>query len=349
MAKVMAMPMASERSSLRLAAMAAVTLIYLIPTVAAGASGGDPLPSWNEGATRSAIVEFVERVTTEGSAHFVPPPERIATFDNDGTLWSEQPVYFQGLFALERIRAIANEHPEWRSTEPFRSAVAGEMQALLATGEAGLMEVLLAAHSDITADEFEASVRNWLEHARHPTTGMAFTRMIYQPMLELLGYLRANGFKTFIVSGGGVDFMRVFSEDVYGVPPEQVIGTAIGATYQMREGVPTIVKTGELVQLDDRAGKPVGIYRSIGRRPILAAGNSDGDLQMLQYTTIPRDAEDRQIRLGLIVHHTDAEREFAYDRDSSMGRLDEALDAADRRGWVVIDMKEDWGRVYPRD
>lgn len=341
--------MAKVRASHALRRCTAVALLQLIPFAAAGAAAGGPLPSWNDGPARSAILEFVERVTTESSPDFVPPSERIATFDNDGTLWSEQPVYFQGLFALDRIRAMANEHPQWRHTEPFKSAIAGDVQGLLAAGQAGLVEVLRAAHSNVTAGEFEDAVRSWLEHARHPTTGMAFTRMVYQPMLELLDHLRGNGFKTFIVSGGGVDFVRVFAEEVYGVPPEQVIGTALGAIYRMRDGVPTIVKTGQLVLLDDKAGKPVGIYRSIGRRPIIAAGNSDGDLEMLQYTTIPRDANDEQLRLGLVVHHTDGEREFAYDREASMGRLDQVLDAANRRGWIVIDMKKDWRRVYPAE
>jgi phosphoglycolate phosphatase-like HAD superfamily hydrolase len=272
---------------------------------------------------------------------------RIATFDNDGTLWSEQPVYFQGRFALDRVRAMAADHPEWHNTEPFKSVIAGDMKGLMATGKEGLEKVLLATHANMTAEQFEASVRDWLETAKHPKTGKLFTQMIFQPMLELLDYLRANDFKTFIVSGGGIDFMRVFSEKVYGIPPEQVIGTMIDAKFEMRDGVPTIVKTGKLILMDDKVGKPVGIYRNIGRRPILAAGNSDGDLQMLQYTTIARDRHDTTPRFGMIVHHTDAEREWAYDRKSHIGRLDKALDEASQRGWVVVDMKADWSQIYP--
>ncbi|WP_240725088.1 HAD family hydrolase [Mangrovimicrobium sediminis] len=292
-------------------------------------------------------MQFVTTVTDAGSDGFVPPAERIATFDNDGTLWSEQPLYFQGYFALQQIRDMAPDHPEWKEREPYRSVLANDLPALLAHGKAGLMEVLLTAHSGMTADEFVASVARWREKARHPGTGKPFTQMVYQPMLELLDYLRDNDFKVYIVSGGGVDFMRVFAEEVYGVPPEQVVGSTLDATLEMRDGIPTIVKAPKLVLIDDKAGKPVGIYRHIGRRPILAGGNSDGDLQMLEYTTVQRSGADTTPRLGLIVHHTDAEREYAYDRDSHMGRLDKALDVAPERGWLVVDMKRDWKRVYP--
>jgi phosphoglycolate phosphatase-like HAD superfamily hydrolase len=315
--------------------------------VAAAAQPGEALPSWNDGAARSAIVDFVKRVTTADSPGFVAPEERIAVFDNDGTLWGEQPLYFQAFFALDRIRAMAADHPDWRTTEPFKSAIAGDVKGLMATGQEGVMQVLLAAHSDVTAEDFAESVRDWVATARHPQTGMPFTRMVFQPMLELLDYLRASDFKVFIVSGGGVDFMRVFAEEVYGVPPEQVVGSTLDAEFQMRDGVPTIVKTPKLMLMDDKAGKPVGIYRHIGRRPIFAAGNSDGDLQMLQYATIPRNEADGSARFGLIVHHTDPEREFAYDRQSSMGRLDAGLDAAKQRGWLVVDMKSDWRSIYP--
>jgi phosphoglycolate phosphatase-like HAD superfamily hydrolase len=308
---------------------------------------GDPLPSWNDGKSKSAIIAFVKRVTGQDSADFVPPAERIATFDNDGTLWSEQPVYFQGTFALDRVRAMAADHPEWQQTEPFKSVIAGDMKGLMATGKEGLEKVLLAAHANMTAEAFDASVRDWLTTAKHPKTGMPYTQMVYQPMLELLDYLRGNDFKTFIVSGGGVDFMRVFSQKVYGIPPEQVVGTTIDAKFEMRDGVPTIVKTGTLMLLDDKVGKPVGIYRHIGRRPIFAAGNSDGDLQMLQYTTIARDGNDTTPRFGMLVHHTDADREWAYDRKSHIGQLDKALDEASQRGWVVVDMKADWRQIYP--
>ena len=315
--------------------------------VAQPASAVDPLPSWNDDKTKKAIVTFVQRVTDENSPGFVPPAERIATFDNDGTLWSEQPLYFQAMFALDRIRAMAAEHPEWKTTEPYKSAIAGDLQGLKASGKAGVMKVLLTPHENVTATDFAKSVSDWLATARHPTTGMAYTQMVFQPMLELLAYLRANDFKTFIVSGGGIDFMRVFAEKVYGVPPEQVVGSTLEARFEMRDGVPTIVKTGKLLLIDDKEGKPVGIHQYIGRRPIFAAGNADADMQMLQYTTIPRSGGDTRPRFGLIVHHTDGEREFAYDRDSSFGRLDKALDEAGRRGWVVVDMKNDWSRIYP--
>jgi phosphoglycolate phosphatase-like HAD superfamily hydrolase len=307
----------------------------------------DPLPSWNDGAAKSAILEFVERVTDEKSSGFVPAPERIATFDNDGTLWSEQPMYFQAIFALDRVRAMAADHPEWRDTEPFQSAIAGDMKGLMASGMAGVEKVLLAAHANMTAEDFAGSVRDWVQTAKHPLTGQPYDEMVFQPMLELLVYLRANDFKTFIVSGGGIDFMRVFSEEVYGIPPEQVVGSSIEAELEMRDGVPTIVKKGAGLFVDDKAGKPVGIYQHIGRRPILAGGNSDGDLQMLQYTTISRGASDKTPRLGILVHHTDADREFAYDREAHFGRLDKALDEATERGWIVVDMKKDWSRIYP--
>jgi phosphoglycolate phosphatase-like HAD superfamily hydrolase len=307
----------------------------------------DPLPSWNAGEAKSALTAFVTRVTKEGGPDFVPVPERIATFDNDGTLWSEQPLYFQAIFALDQVRAMAAEHPEWKTTEPFKSAVAGDVEGLMSQGLDKALPVLLAPHSGMTADAFAQSVRDWLATAKHPQSGMPYTKMVFQPMLELLDYLRANDFKVYIVSGGGIDFLRVFAEEVYGIPPEQVVGTTLESTFEMQDGIPAIVKTEGIVLVDDKAGKPVGIYRHIGRRPILAAGNSDGDLQMLQYTTIPRGKEDTSARLGLIVHHTDGEREFAYDRDSHVGGLDKALSEADQRGWLVVDMKRDWEQVYP--
>jgi phosphoglycolate phosphatase-like HAD superfamily hydrolase len=306
----------------------------------------DPLPSWNEGATKSTIVAFVENVTKEGSPGYVPPPERIATFDNDGTLWSEQPLYFQLNFAVDRVRAMAPDHPDWQTTEPYKSAIAGDMKGLMATGMPGLTKILAVGHSGMTAEAFSESVSDWLATAKHPTTGKPYTAMVFQPMLELLDYLRANGFKTFIVSGGGVDFMRVFAESVYGIPPEQVVGSTPGTHFEMLDGVPTIMKDPSIVLVDDKEGKPVGIYRNIGRRPLLAAGNSDGDMQMLQYTTIARGAEDTTPRLGLIVHHTDAEREWAYDRQSHVGRLDRALDEATARRWTVVSMQRDWGSVF---
>ncbi len=311
------------------------------------ASAADPLPSWQPGEAKERITTFVEQVTHADSPLFVPAAQRIATFDNDGTLWSEQPLYFQAIFALDRVRDMAADHPEWKSTEPFKSAVAGDMQGLMSQGLEKVLPVLLAPHSGMPAEDFAQSVRDWLASARHPTTGLPYTQMVFQPMLELMDYLRDNDFKVYIVSGGGVDFLRVFAEAVYGIPPEQVVGTTLGSTFTMREGIPTIIKGDEVVLIDDKAGKPVGIYRHIGRRPLLAAGNSDGDLQMLQYTTIPRSPQDTGARLGLIIRHTDGEREFAYDRESHIGRLDTALSEADARGWLVVDMQQDWKRIYP--
>jgi len=304
----------------------------------------DPLPSWNNTASKQAIVQFMQRVTTEGSPEFVPPAERIATFDNDGTLWAEQPAYFQLHFALDRIKAEASKHPEWQTTEPFKSVLANDMQGVVSAGEEGLLKIVAASHSNITADEFRDAAAEWLATAKHPKTGQRYTQMVYQPMLELLEYLRANGFKTFIVSGGGIDFLRVFAEDTYGIPPEQVVGSSSGAKFEMTGGVPAIVKLSEDLFIDDKAGKPAGIYRHIGRRPIFAAGNSDGDYEMLQYTTI----DNLRPSMGLLVHHTDADREFAYDRDSHIGQLDKALDEAPDRGWTVVDMKSDWNQVFPK-
>ncbi|MBN7797967.1 haloacid dehalogenase-like hydrolase [Parahaliea mediterranea] len=307
----------------------------------------DPLPSWRDGPGKAAIVEFVARVTRQDSAGYVEPHERIATFDNDGTLWSEQPLYFQAYYALDRIRDMAADHPEWKEREPYRSALAGDVKGLAAQGKGPVVEMLVAAHANVTTEAFTRSVAHWLATARHPRTGRLFTEMVYQPMLELLEYLRANDFKVFIVSGGGIDFIRVFSHERYGVPPEQVVGTTGGARFELRDGIPVVVKTGDISLIDDKAGKPVGIWRHIGRRPIFAAGNSDGDLQMLQYTTVARNEDDTTPRLGLIVHHTDGEREFEYDRESAVGRLDRALDMAPEQGWLVVDMKRDWRRVFP--
>lgn len=322
-------------------------ILGLLVQVSVAQTPNNPLPSWNDTQAKKSIITFVTRVTEQGSTDFIPKQERIAVFDNDGTLWSEQPLYFQGFYALDRIKQTASQHPEWKTTEPYKSAIAGDMKGMMAAGEEAILKMLVTAHAGVTAEEFEQSVREWLVTAKHPTTGMKFTQMVYQPMLELLNYLRAHDFKTFIVSGGGVDFMRVFAEEVYGIPPEQVIGTALDASFEMKNGIPTITKTGKLMHFDDKAGKPVGIYQFIGRRPVLAGGNSDGDLQMLQYTTVARDAKDTTPRFGLIVHHTDEMREFAYDRKSSMGKLDKALDEAPQRGWLVVDMKKDWNKVFP--
>jgi hypothetical protein len=317
-------------------------LLVLAACHSAVASAADGLPSWNDGPAKAAIVDFVARVTTEGGPDFVPAAERIATFDNDGTLWSEQPLYFQLIFTLDRVKALAPQHPEWQTEEPFRSVLANDVKGVLAGGEAGLVKLMGATHAGMTTEEFGAIVQDWLGTARHPKLNRPYTELVYQPMLELLAYLRANGFKTYIVSGGGMEFMRVFSERVYGVPPEQVIGSSGKLKFEMREDGPVLMRLPVIDFIDDKQGKPVGIQKFIGRRPIAAFGNSDGDLQMLQWTT----AGDGP-RFGLIVHHTDAEREFAYDRKSSIGRLDKALDEAKTRGWTVVSMKEDWKTIYP--
>ena len=301
----------------------------------------DPLPSWNESGPKKAIFEFVEKVTREGSSDFVPVSERIATFDNDGTLWAEQPMYFQGLFALDRVKALAPQHPEWKTTEPFASLLKGDLKTAFAGGERAMMQIVMATHAGMSTDEFERIVTDWIATARHPTTQKPYTEMVYQPMLELLAYLRANGFKTFIVSGGGVEFMRSWTEKVYGIPPEQVIGSRIKTKFQMKDGKPALMRLAQLDFLDDKAAKPVGINEHIGRRPIAAFGNSDGDLQMLQWTMAGTGA-----RFALIVHHTDAEREWAYDRKSSVGRLDSALGEAEAKGWTVVDMKNDWKTIF---
>jgi phosphoserine phosphatase len=321
-----------------LTALAASVLMLAAVT----AHAADPLPSWNEGPTKAAIVGFVDKVTKQGSPDFVPEPERIATFDNDGTLWAEQPMYFQLAFALDRVRALASKHPEWQSQQPFKAVLEGDMKALVASGEKGLLTLVMATHAGMTTAEFDKTVKDWLATAKHPTTHRPYTGMVYQPMLELLAYLRANGFKTFIVSGGGIEFMRPWVNEVYGVPPEQVIGSSIKTKFEMRDGKPVLVRLPEINFIDDKEGKPVGINQHIGRRPVAAFGNSDGDLQMLQWTTAGEGA-----RFALYVHHTDAEREWAYDRKSSFGRLDKGLDEATAKGWTVVDMKRDWKVIYP--
>jgi len=302
----------------------------------------DPLPSWNDTATKKFIVAFVERATKEGSADFVPANERIAVFDNDGTLWAEQPMYFQAFFVFDRIKALAPEHPEWKEKEPFASVLKGDMKVALAGGEHALLEMVMATHAGMTTEEFSKVVSDWIATAKHPKTGKLFTEMVYQPMLELLAYLREQGFKTFIVSGGGIEFMRPWAERVYGVPPEQVVGSSIKTKFELRDGKPVLMKLPELNFLDDKAGKPAAIQHHIGRRPVMAFGNSDGDLQMLQWTTAGSGA-----RFALIVHHDDAEREFAYDRESHVGKLDKGLDEAKAKGWIVVSMKDDWKKIYP--
>ena len=303
---------------------------------------GNPLPSWNDSESKSTIVEFVKRVTDKNSPDFVPVAERIAVFDNDGTLWSEQPMYIQLAFALDRVKALAGEHPEWKEKQPFKAALEGDLKALAAGGEKGVVELIMATHAGMTSEAFSTIASEWLKTARHPTFKRLYTECVYQPMIELLAYLRANGFKTFIISGGGVEFMRVFAENVYGIPPEQTFGSSIKTKYEVRDGKPVIVRLPEIDLIEDKAGKPVGIQRYIGRRPIMAFGNSDGDFEMLEYVTAGEGP-----RLGVLVHHTDAEREAAYDRESAMGRLAKGLDEAKTRGWMVVDMKKDWNRIFP--
>jgi hypothetical protein len=324
------------------AILAAAAFVCTVILLSSAAQAADPLPSWNDGSTKQSILAFAQRVTTPGGKDFVPVPERIAVFDNDGTLWSEQPMYFQLLFALDRVKALAPQHPEWKNQEPFASLLKGDVKGALKGGEKAMLAIVMATHAGMTTDEFEEVVKDWIAAARHPTTKRPYTEMVYQPMLELLAYLRDNGFKTFIVSGGGIEFMRPWAEKVYGVPPEQVIGSSGKLKFEVRDGQPVIVKLPEIEFIDDKAGKPVGIERYIGRRPIAAFGNSDGDLQMLQWTVAGKGA-----RLAVIIHHTDAEREWAYDRQSSIGRLDKALDEAKAKGWTVVDMRQDWKVIHP--
>jgi phosphoserine phosphatase len=322
----------------KLFALVALCIANLsLPALAA-----DPLSSWNDGKAKQSVVAFVEKVTKEGSPDFVPATERIATFDNDGTLWAEQPMYFQLLFALDRVKTLAPQHPEWKDKEPFASLLKGDVKGALAGGEPAIFQIVMATHAGMTTEEFEKIVKDWIATARHPKTKKPYTEMVYQPMLELLAYLRLTGFKTFIVSGGGAEFMRPWTEKVYGIPPEQVIGSSIKTKFEMRDGKPVLVRLPEINFIDDKAGKPVGINSQIGRRPIAAFGNSDGDLEMLQWATAGEGA-----RLAVIIHHTDAEREWAYDRTSSVGKLDKALDEAKAKGWTVVDMKKDWKRIFP--
>jgi phosphoglycolate phosphatase-like HAD superfamily hydrolase len=318
----------------------AVTAALLF--VASAQGQNDPLPSWNDTAPKAAIVAFVKRIITENSPDFVPEPERIAVFDNDGTLWVEHPMYTQFAFALDRVKTLAPQHPEWKDTQPFKAVLEGDMKTLAASGEKGLLELIMATHAGMTNDEFQKVVTDWLTTARDPKFKRPYTELVYQPMIELLAYLRASGFKTFVVSGGGVEFMRPWAEQVYGIPPEQVIGSSIKTEFRMRDDTPTLYRLPQADFIDDKAGKPVGINQYIGRRPIAAFGNSDGDLEMLQWTTMA----GAPARLGMLVHHTDAEREYAYDRNTEFGRLDKALDAATITGWTVVDMKADWKQIF---
>lgn len=306
------------------------------------AQASEPLPSWNDGPAKKSIIEFVQAVTDQTSKDFVKPAERIAVFDNDGTLWSEQPAYFELLFAFDEVKRTAAQHPEWKTTQQFKAVIENDHKALAATGMDGLLKIVGATHTGMTTEAFDDYAKTWLSQARHPKTGKPYTEMIFQPMLEMLDYLRSQDFKTYIVSGGDTGFMRAFAEKVYGIPPEQVIGTTFITSFQYKDGKASIVRTPKLAHNDDGAGKPESIDAVIGRRPILAFGNSDGDLQMLQWT-----AAGSGKRLMGLVHHTDAKREWAYDRQSDIGRLDKALDEANSRGWTVVDMASEWRRIYP--
>nr|WP_244485979.1 HAD family hydrolase [Bradyrhizobium viridifuturi] len=331
------------RSAVRYVLAPALAIVLAIGGLAGALAQTDPLPSWNDGAPKRAITDFVARVTKQGGPDFVPAAERIATFDNDGTLWTERPFYFQLAFAIDRVKAMAPEHPDWQTRQPFKALLEKDTKALAATGEKGLLQIMAATHAGMTTDAFASLVRDWLASARHPRFNRHYDSLVYQPMLELLAYLRANGFKTFVVSGGGVEFMRPWMERVYGIPPEQVVGSSGVVKFDVRaDGKPELIKEARVEFIDDGPGKPVGINRFIGRRPIFAFGNSDGDLQMLQWTVAGSGA-----RFAGIVHHTDAVREYAYDRDSKIGRLDKALDAASAGGWTVVDMKQDWNEVFP--
>ena len=302
----------------------------------------DSLASWNDGKAKQSIMEFVSKITKKGAPEFIPPAERIAVFDNDGTLWAEQPMYFQLFFAIDRVKALAPQQPDWATKEPFASILGGDVKAAFAGGEKAIAELVMATHAGMTTSEFERIVKDWIDTAKHPTTNRLYTEMVYQPMLELLTYLRANDFKTYIVSGGGIEFMRPWTEKVYGIPPEQVVGSSIKTEFEIKDGKPVLVRLPEVNFVDDKKGKPVGINSHIGRRPIAAFGNSDGDLQMLQWTTAGTGE-----RFALYVHHTDGEREWAYDRNSHIGGLDKGLDEASEKGWTVVDMKKDWKVIYP--
>ena len=320
----------------------APAVIGPLRSTSASAQGADPLPSWNDGATKQSIINFVTRVTTQRGPDFVPVDQRIATFDNDGTLWIEQPMYIQLAFVLDRVKKLAPQNPDWKTKQPFKAVLDGDIKALAASGEKGLMQLIAVTHAGMTSEEFAAIVTDWIATARDPRWKRPYTELVYQPMLELLAYLRANGFKTFIVSGGGIEFMRPWTEKVYGIPPEQVVGSSIKTRFQMKDGLPVLFRLPEINFIDDKVGKPIGINAHIGRRPVAAFGNSDGDLEMLQYTTLAGGP-----RLGLLVHHTDAEREYAYDRKSHFGKLDKALDVAADNKWTVVSMKTDWKRIFP--
>jgi phosphoglycolate phosphatase-like HAD superfamily hydrolase len=330
-------------NSLRRIFLQTLASLFLLFTLNGAAQAADPLPSWNNSANKKAIVSFVNDVSKRGSPSYVPPAERIATFDNDGTLWSEQPLYFQLQFMLEQIKTAAPQHPEWKDNEAFKALQAHDKQALAAMGHKPLLELLMVANSGMTTEEYDKTIREWLLTARHPKFNRPYTELVFKPMQELLAYLRANGFKTFIVSGGSIEFMRPWSEIAYGIPPEQVVGTITEVKFELRDGKPVLVREPKLSFMDDGPGKPAGIYRAIGKRPIAAFGNSDGDLQMLQYTM----AGDGR-RLALLVHHDDADREFSYDRQSKIGTLDKAWDEAIAKQWIVVSMKNDWKKIFSK-
>lgn len=302
----------------------------------------DPLPSWNDGTAKQAILDYVETVTNTEGSNFIPVADRIATFDNDGTLWSEQPVYFQLFFAMDRIKSMAPDHPEWKDTQPYKAVLENDMNALMQYGMKGIVEIVMASHVGITTDEFDSIVKDWVKVAKHPTKNVGYNEMVYQPMLELLTYLRANDFKTYIVSGGGVDFMRAFVTEVYGIPHEQIIGSRVKTEYDYNNGNPVIKRLPELDFIDDKEGKPLNIQKIIGKKPVFAAGNSDGDLQMLQWTD-----SNTYLSFQLYVHHTDADREWAYDRESHIGQFNKGWDEATEKGWTIVDMKNDWKVIYP--
>jgi phosphoglycolate phosphatase-like HAD superfamily hydrolase len=327
--------------SMRSLAQLIVGMVFLSSISVGVVYSSDELPSWNDGAVKQSILSFVEKVTTVGSADFVPPAERVAVFDNDGTLWAEQPIYFQVQFAIDRVKVLAPAHPEWKQKQSFKALLEGDKKAFAAGGEKALLEVLAVSHAGMTTQEFEETVKEWLIAAKHPRFKRPYHELVYQPMIELLAYLRASGFKTYIVSGGGVEFMRAWVEKVYGIPPEQVVGSIGKQKFELRDGKPVLLKLPAVDFVDDRQGKPIGIQKFIGRRPTVAFGNSDGDQQMLQWT-----AAGTGLRFMGLVHHTDAEREWAYDRTSHVGRLDKALDEANAKGWAVVDMKRDWKRIF---
>jgi hypothetical protein len=314
---------------------------HSIPIAEQTATQGDPLPSWNEGASKKSIIDFVTKTTTEGSPDFIPARDRIACFDNDGTLWGEQPMYFQLAFAIDEVKRMGPQHPEWKTKQPFKALLEGDMHTALAGGEPALMEILMVTHSGMTTEAFEKSVKDWVATAKHPKTGKAYNQMVYQPMLELLNYLRSHDYKTFVVSGGGVDFMRPWMEDTYGISPDQVVGSSGKVKYEVIDGKPSMTKLPEINFIDDKEGKPVGIHQYIGKRPVFTAGNSDGDYAMLQWTTSGPGP-----RFGMLVHHTDSIRETAYDRGSHIGKLEKGLEDAVKMNWVVVSMKEDWKKIY---